>query len=203
MLIAINGSQGCGKTTVLKEIEKAGHTVLQRKTSRDLLSDWGMTLDGVLSDPGLIVKFQDELINRMDTDYIEEAQITRSLSRRQLQEVAVFTERTTADAFVYALVYLGKNNEYSDWLNQYYTKCMRIAQQYHHVFYLRSGFFKVEYDGVRGSNKHYSRLIDIALLDVTKQMILPQRLSVIETADLQTRVETILTHTESLLYDRR
>jgi len=64
MLVAISGAQGSGKSTVIHELEKAGHPVVTRKTSRSLLSDWGKTLDQVFSDTDLTVQFQDELLRR-------------------------------------------------------------------------------------------------------------------------------------------
>jgi len=44
MLIAISGSQGCGKSTVLKELKDRGYNVTERKTARSILNDWGVTL---------------------------------------------------------------------------------------------------------------------------------------------------------------
>ena len=188
MLIAISGSQGSGKSTILNQIEEAGYPVIRRKTSRSILRDWGVTLQQVNNDPNLTIRFQEEITKRKAED--EALQDSRVLT---------FTERTHADLFTYALVSLGKDNQYSDWINEYYVTCMKYSQAYTHVYYLRAGRFNIEADGVRGANQHYSRLVDLTMLDTTQQMILSSRLTVIETPDLTQRVSMILTQAESLL----
>jgi hypothetical protein len=198
MLVAISGSQGSGKTTVLSKLEEAGFPIIKRKTSRSLLDEWGVTLDDVLKDPELTVKFQDEIIERKYKDEREEYLDTQSRRRCQDPVRIWFTERTYADAFVYALIYLGKNNEHSQWINEYYSKCENYSQTYDYVFYLKAGHFSIEHDGVRGSNQHYGRMVDITLMDVTKQMVLPNRISTIETPNLGQRVSTIIRHSLSM-----
>ena len=64
------------------------------------------------------------------------------------------------------------------------------------VFYLTSGHFVIEHDGIRGSNQHYSRMVDIVMLDFTKRMITNNRLQLIDTGCLQTRVDTIIRETQ-------
>lgn len=188
MLVAISGSQGSGKSTILNKIEEAGFPVIRRKTSRSILQDWGVTLQQVNNDPQLTIRFQEEITKRKAED--ESLQDSHRLT---------FTERTHADLFTYALVSLGKDNQYSDWINDYYVTCMKYSQAYTHVYYLRAGRFNIEADGVRGANQHYSRLVDLTMLDTTQQMILSSRLTVIETPDLTQRVAMILTQAESLL----
>ena len=199
MLVAISGSQGSGKSTILNKIEEAGHPVIRRKTSRSILQDWGVTLQQVNNDPQLTIRFQEEITKRKAED--EKDTWRSNLSRAQIHESEQiwFTERTHADLFTYALVSLGKDNQYSDWINEYYVTCMKYSQAYTHVYYLRAGRFNIEADGVRGANQHYSRLVDLTMLDTTQQMILSSRLTVIETPDLTQRVSMILTQAESLL----
>jgi predicted ATPase len=189
MLIAISGSQGSGKSTILNELNNTGYPTIDRKSSRSILSDWSVTLQEVNNDPELTLKFQMEIINRKLED--EEAAV---LSKRLW-----FTERTYADLFTYALVSLGKDNNHSDWLNTYYEKCMQHNQQYSLVYYLRAGQFNVTHDGTRGSNHHYSRMVDLTMLDFTQQMIHNSKLSIIETPDLQQRISMITIQTNGLL----
>lgn len=189
MLVAVSGSQGSGKSTILKRIEALGYTTIERKTSRSILSDWGVTLQEVNDNAELTVKFQDEILSRKRDDEIMSAISTGSIS---------FTERTFADLFTYTLVALGKNNKYSDWLNDYYRRCMECNQQYRAVYYLRAGHFDVEHDGTRGSNTHYSRMVDLTMLDVTRQMVHASKLSVIETPDLEQRVNIITLQSEAM-----
>lgn len=183
MLIAISGSQGSGKTTILNRISEMGFDCVARKTSRSILEDWGVTLQQVNNDDELTTRFQEEITKRKFQDE-EEAMADRKLW---------FTERTHADLFTYALVTLGKNNHFSDWLNKYYEMCMERSQWYQHVFYLRAGHFVVASDGTRGENCHYSRMVDLTMLDLTQQMIPSNRLTVIETPDLAQRVSLITT----------
>lgn len=192
MLVAISGSQGSGKSTILNEIKKLGYNTIERKTSRSILEEWGVTLQEVNENPTLTTKFQDEIIARKNADE------ARPLKTEEL----FFTERTYADLFTYSLVSLGVHNTYSKWLDEYYEKCMRYNQSYGLVYYLRAGQFNVVHDGVRGSNKHYSRMVDLTMLDFTKQMTHNSKLTVIETPDLEQRVNIITLQARSLTKSR-
>lgn len=190
-IVAISGSQGSGKSTILKELENAGFSCVDRKTSRSILTDWGVTLQEVNNNPELTIKFQDEIIERKHHDET----ITMLSSASPLW----FTERTYADLFTYALVSLGKDNRYTEWLSEYYKKCMLYQQSYGLVYYLRAGFFNVVSDGVRGAGRHYSRMVDLTMLDFTQQMTHNSRLNIIETPDISERVSIILTQAPSIL----
>jgi hypothetical protein len=182
MLIAISGSQGSGKSTIIQKIADLGYNTIDRKTSRSILKDWGHTLQEVNNDDDLTVRFQDEITNRKYGDELNAALDSKKL---------YFTERTHADLFTYALVSLGKDNKHSDWLNGYYKTCMKYNQRYTGVYYLRAGRFHIEHDGTRGSNMHYSRMVDLTMLDITQQMVHTSKLTVIETPDLEQRVNII------------
>lgn len=181
MLVAISGSQGAGKTTILNLIKNMGYPIVDRKTARSVLQEWGVTLQEVNNSKELTDRFQNVLVRRKLDDEAD------AICSDQLW----FTERTYADLFTYALVSLGKNNEYSDWLNRYYRSCMEYNQRYSAVYYLRAGQFGVEHDGTRGSNVHYSRMVDVTMLDITVQMVHPSKLMVIETPDLTQRLDII------------
>jgi deoxyadenosine/deoxycytidine kinase len=179
-LIAIAGSQGTGKSTL---IDALPYNKITRKTSRSILSEWGVTLSQVNNDRPLTILFQDEILKRKLED---EAAAVDSL------ELFV-TERTFADLFVYALVAIGKDNEYSDWLDDYYERCKAAQHRYRHAFYLTAGHFKPVHDGVRGTNKHYSRMVDRMMIEYTNEMTLPglQHMSIIDVADLYQRVNIV------------
>lgn len=183
MLVAISGSQGSGKSTILQQIDELGYKTIERKTSRSILEDWGVTLQEVNDDGDLTTKFQEEISKRKHED---ERAVTHSAD-------LWFTERTHADLFTYALVSLGKDNKYNEWLNDYYAGCMTFNQQYAAVYYLRAGHFVIEHDGTRGSGVHYSRMVDLTMLDITQQMVHTSKLTIIETPDLTQRVN-IITH---------
>jgi len=161
MLFAVSGSQGSGKSSIINELQDRGFPIVKRKTSRSILKEWGVTLSEVNNDRPLTVKFQDEILKRKFED---ERPAALDTSR------VYFTERTYADLFTYALIALGKDNEYSDWINDYFERCRQYQATYNHIFYVPAGNFTVEHDGVRGSNIHYSQLTDRAMLDITEKM---------------------------------
>lgn len=188
MLVAISGSQGSGKTTILEKLKEHGNSVVTRKSARTVLQELGVTLDELFETPENIPKFQERI-----------TEIKREDEKPYIYTPEVyFTERTHADVFTYSLIYLGRMNEHNEWLNQYYKTCLASNQYYNAVFYLRAGLFNVEHDGVRGSNRHYSRLVDMAMLDYTQRMVHPSKLNIIDTMDLDERVETILWQTANM-----
>lgn len=180
MLIAISGSQGSGKTTIINELKTAGYLAVERKTARSILDEWGITLDVVNSDFKLKQAFQDELVRRKYNDEIEAS----------LSDDLWFTERTFSDLFTYSLISFGQYNEYDTWLDDYFEKCKKYCLNYKHVFFITAEF-EIEKDGVRSVNKHYSRMIDQIMLDITKQMIYHENLSIIDVPDLSTRLKII------------
>lgn len=182
MIVSISGSQGSGKSTLLNNIKELGFNVIERKTSRSILEDWGITLDQVNKDAKLTLAFQQEIIARKHQDEIN-----------HIGEVS-FTERTYSDLMTYFLISSGKDNEYSSVINEYYKQCIQYQQKYDKVFYLKAGHFSPEQDGVRGSNIHYSRMADLVMLDLTTQMTPSDRLTVIDTPCLEQRLNIILAH---------
>lgn len=178
MLVTVSGAQGCGKSTILQQLEGLGYPVVQRKTSRSILSDWGKTLDEINDDPELSKLFQDEILTRKIQDEKDAVESDR----------ICFTERTYMDLFVYALINLGKFNEHSEWLDSYYQRCLEAQSSYAKVFYVKSGLFTVVHDGVRGSNRHYSRMVDLILEDYTVHATQRDRLHTIEVANLPDRI---------------
>lgn len=181
MLYAISGAQGCGKSTLLAELEKLGYKVVSRKTSRSILSDWNMTLDEINADPELSMKFQLEILTRKAQDEYDAIH----------SDEVWLTERTYMDLFVYTLINLGKHNEFSTWLDSYYDHCLEHQQHYDGIFYVRSGQFNVVHDGVRGSNQHYSKLVDLTLEYYTVTSRSPLDIHTIDVGDLDRRVDFV------------
>lgn len=175
-LIAVSGSQGTGKSTLIDALK---YPSITRKTSRSILSDWGVTLSQVNNDRDLTVRFQDEILTRKLED---EAAAVQS-------DQQFITERTYADLFVYALVAIGKDNEYSDWLDGYYERCKEAQRSYSRVFYLTAGHFKPVNDGVRAINEHYSRMVDLTMYEYTCRM--SPTVTPIHTANLDLRVQIV------------
>lgn len=182
MLYAVSGAQGCGKSTIIAALEAKGHPVVSRKTSRSILSDWGVTLNQVNTDVELTKKFQYEIIERKAADELEAIKSDR----------VWFTERTYMDLFTYALVTLGKHNEFSAWLDAYYDRCLELQQHYEGIFYVRSGLFNVVHDGVRGSNTHYSKMVDLVMDHYTAGSMLSHvDVHTIDVANIDKRIDFI------------
>lgn len=184
-LIAISGSQGSGKTVLCNALVERGFAVVSRKTSRSILNDWGTTLDQVNSNPNLTIRFQDEILKRKRADDLELLQ----------NNSVVITERSFVDLFVYALVSLGASNRFSNWLDEYFEQCVEAQRIYTNTVYLTAGHFKVQHDGVRGSNTHYSRMVDVTMQDFIKQFNQKTKSSfhILDTPVLETRLDKILT----------
>jgi len=128
MLVAISGSQGAGKSTVLDKLKASGYNVIDRKSSRSILDEWDVTLQEVNGNRDLTLEFQDEIIKRK---YIDELQYIDT----QYDEVW-FTERTYADLFTYALISLGKDNVNSKWIDHYYDLCKKYHKAIQMCFIL-------------------------------------------------------------------
>lgn len=186
MLVAVSGSQGSGKTTVLNELVKLGYHVIERKTSRSIQKDWGYTLEEINSNKNLTMKFQQEILKRKwDDEYVYVN-----------KEPLAFTERTYADLFTYALLVLGKEPSCSDFLDDYFEQCKIAQAGYTKVFMLTAGLFPVEWDVNRASaNSHYCKLVDRTLMELTEEMAptsFDPTIEIIKTGDLEKRVQQIV-----------
>ena len=182
MLISISGSQGSGKSKLIQSLVDRGHLAVGRKTARSILTDWGVTLQEVNEDLDLTVQYQEALLARKIEDDYEHVGSSS----------VWLTERTFADLFVYALISLGKHNQYSDWLNTYFAKCMDCQTAYDQVFYLTAGHFSVVNDGVRGINQHYSKMADMTMRHFTNVMTPPGKLTIVDTGCLNERIDSII-----------
>lgn len=183
MLVSICGSQGSGKSTLLQAIEDAGYPVVQRKTSRSILSEWNVTLDQINSDPELCIKFQETITARKYNDESE------AINSKEIW----FTERTHTDLFVYALMNLGKYDQHSNWINRYYNLCTHMNEHYHQVFYIPGGQFNIVQDGVRGSNFYYGQMVDVTMKHFISVMTpLTKPVKYINMVDVKDRLDFVL-----------
>lgn len=187
MLVAVSGSQGSGKSTILNGLKELGFTVIQRKTSRSILDEWGVPLDHINMDPALTIKFQEEIIKRKYDDDVSIHDADPS--------TIIFTERTFADLFSYTMAAMGSQNQHSEWINQYYQRCTLYQQCYDQVFYLTAGSFSVQNDGVRSTNHHFSRMMDLIMREYTEQMTGNGKMETISTPLIDERINIILIKT--------
>jgi predicted ATPase len=182
MLVALTGPQGGGKSTLTEYFQNLGFPIITRKTARSILGEWDKTLHDVNNDFGLSLKFQEEVIKRKHEDEMEA--ITD-------KDRIWFIERSFTDVFAYTLVNFGKNNEYNEWLNDYYVRCKEYQKYYTAVIYIPGGFFPIREDGVRGINQHYGKMIDLVMDHYVRKMTLPKRLHFLDKMDINERVQDI------------
>lgn len=161
MLYSISGAQGCGKSVLLGKLHtQFGYNVIERKTASSILHDWNLTLSQVYDNDEIVCDFHNELIQRK---WLDEYQLSYDANNIWL------TERSFMDIFTYATILLGGKSQYNDWLNNLYEQCIEYQHElYTQVFYIPSNKF-VEVDGgMRSNNKHFSKLVDLFLLDNLK-----------------------------------
>lgn len=181
MLFAVSGSQGSGKSTLIEGLCRNGYNVIERKTSRSILEDWGVSLSEVNNDRELTVKFQMEILKRKLHDE----------SHALTCDEPWITERSYMDLFTYALVAIGKDNEYSDWLNRYYESCRTAQRSYRKIFYISGGKFEVQADGVRAINQHYADMVDNRIEHYLKLCNENFQLTLIDKVNLDERIKIV------------
>ena len=179
-LVAICGSQGQGKTTVLSSLQELGYQVSFPKTSRSILEEWGVSLEKVNSDPQLKMRFQDKIIKRHYEHNMECAETDARV---------VFTERSFADIFVYTVLSLGPFNEFSSWLDNYYNQCKEYQKIYSSIFKLEGRVNDVENDGVMSVNQHFTQSVDTLLRYYLDDFGV--RVNIIDDPDHENRIKVI------------
>lgn len=160
MIFAVSGTQGCGKSSVLTELKNRGHNVTERKTSRSVLGDWGVTLDEVYSNPNLAIEFQEECLKRKVED---EALLSAD------PDSVWITERSYADLVAYTTFSLGNLSTHSDWFDDYVQRCMQHQRTYEQTFLIKAGAFQIENDGVRNPSTQFNRAIELIIADLLQQ----------------------------------
>lgn len=181
----VSGSQGQGKSTVLNTLTAMNYSVVERKTSRSILSEWGFTLNEVNKYPPLTARFQDEVLRR----HLE------SMKPLIDDDMFHFMERSFADIFTYAVMAIGSFNEYNNWMEDYYGKCTEAQSKFLNIFHLTGRTFTPEEDGVRSTSIFFGPVVDREIADCLKRMdtvIGKNQLSTVGVADNDERVQAIL-----------
>lgn len=184
-IATISGSQGQGKSTVLNTLASRHYSVVERKTSRSILKDWGYTLGEVNRYPPLTRQFQEEVLRR----HIESMQPL--LDDDKLH----FMERSFADIFTYAVLAIGSFNEYNDWMEEYWHRCVEAQSKFHAVYHLTGRTFVPVDDGVRSTNRFFGEIVDREIYTCLKRMdteIGNNQLKSIALTDNEDRVFAIL-----------
>lgn len=161
MILAISGTQGVGKTTFMSLLKNNSDIeIIEQKTSRSILSEWGVTnLSAIYSDRDLMKRFQDEIYNR---HFLK----CKSLSEKNGIHVI---ERSFADIFSYSAIILGAHNDSKEWLSEFYYKCKEAQKIFDNVFYLTRQNFSPENDGVRSTSEHFNNIVSLVIRDYLKK----------------------------------
>lgn len=186
MLIGVSAAQGQGKTTILNDLTLKGYEVIKNKTSRSILKRWGYNLAEINAYAPLAVKFQDEILK------VHEENNNYAINSSEI----VLQERTYADVMSYAIFTdIGGNNYYSKWIDDYYNKCKELQNDYACVIFLSGRKnFEVQDDGVRATNKHYQKAIDMLIKLYVEEFNSKGNVLYVDTSDHNERVEMITKH---------
>lgn len=159
MIVSISGAQGQGKSTTLASLQLGGLNIIELKTARSVLSEWNIGLPEIYADRVLAMKFHEALIVRHD----------ENCAPYYNQDDVFFMERSYADIFAYALAVTGHFNDCSEWLNQFYDKCSALQSKLSGVIYLSGRVYTPEEDGVRSTNIHFSKVIDLSIENYSRE----------------------------------
>lgn len=184
MLISISGSQGSGKSTIIRSMcDSADYDIqmVERKTVRSVLSDWNTTLDEVFNSIDGICDFQSELLKRKQID---------DNTAHNMDGLWV-TERTCIDLLAYTTAYIGKYNDRSNWLDEYAKQCIDAQSNYNQTIFIQGGLFPISDDGVRPINGIYMNMIDGFMEQYTKSTAI--EFNMITTSNHEQRMQEIAT----------
>lgn len=185
MIYTISGSQGQGKSTVLNTLAASGYSVVERKTSRSILQEMGMTLSEVNAYNPLTRYFQEQVLLR----HME------SMKPLMDSPGIHFMERSFADIFVYSNISVGPFNVHNAWHDDYYNRCLEAQSYFKSIYYLTGRTFVPQEDGVRSTNAHFAGMVDREILYYAERMdeeIGEGQLLTISQTDNQERVWSIL-----------
>lgn len=193
MLIAVSGSQGSGKGTCINAlVDRYGYHVVERKTSRSILEEMGVTLNDVNEDADLLVRFQEEIISRKLADDAAMKELSLKTG------IPALTERCFTDLAAYLVRALSANNKYSDYVDDYVERCAKLDALYDHIFYVEAGHFLPENDGVRGFNRHYSRMMDLLMRDMVLKSSGPNT-TLVDSSDVNDRVNKMYSQIQKMV----
>jgi predicted ATPase len=156
----ISGSQGQGKSTVLNTLASRGYSVVERKTSRSILAELGLSLAEVNAYHPLTRYFQEQVLNR----HLE------SMKPLLDSPGLHFMERSFADIFVYSNISVGPFNVHNSWHEEYYNRCVEGQALFSSIYHLTGRTFVPQEDGVRSTNAHMAGMVDREILHYVKRM---------------------------------
>jgi len=151
MKIAISGSQGVGKSTLMAKIEDM-HIPERYVFIKEIVRT---------------LKNQGIKINR-DADYFSQCKILEEHYKNTLRYESFITDRCAVDAFVYA-TYDYLNGKYTfEQYKQFENIFLECIRQYN-IFYFLPVEFEIEKDGVRDIDKQYQKEINDLFITIYKK----------------------------------
>jgi predicted ATPase len=122
MIIGLSGAQGGGKSSLLAELQRRGHSVDQFRVSRAVQASLGWdSLERVMDDPHQMMVFQEEVFR----------QKLKNDSALVSSSDVILTERTFADVYAYAALWVNNflqqdllsRQRGTLWLNNFFENC--------------------------------------------------------------------------------
>lgn len=148
MRIAFTGSGGTGKTTTLKELNKTLKYPVIHEGVRQYLKDHNLKHLRELS-PMDTLKMQNWLLDQ------------KEISEKQSDFIA---DRTSVDNLVYAMYWLGREDDMQNLLMHYMKRCMKHAvNSYDLIVVFPHGAIPLEDDGVRSAKPMYQWTIQMLI----------------------------------------
>lgn len=147
-LIAISGTHGSGKSTLIKELSSVKYYVpafLEQfsdtpslyiddfKVSRTVQAQFGMTLAEAEQDIDTLIRFQEAII---------EQKLNHDEKLKERPEDFVIVERSLLDVFTYASIWCQNNREqlaqHLHWYTEYHSRCLKGQMIYDGVVFVPS-----------------------------------------------------------------
>jgi predicted ATPase len=193
MLIAVSGTQGVGKTTLLNELKKIDYSVDNFKVSRTVQQELGFATlnEAVSSDWNTMAKFQDTIMSRKFANDC-------ALSTLKTNDI-IFVERSFIDILAYTEKWnfqLATQLWHNKWMNVYREQCLDMQKIYDGLIFVEH-HEKIPFeDDVNRADKYSQHQIQTRLKELAEIVDLPTL--VIKEYNLNTRVQEVINFTETL-----
>lgn len=158
--VGLSGTQGSGKTTILKSTEWNNKPVIiaLNTSSRQIVSELGIKFDDeYYSNPSLIRSFQIAVLK---------SKIEQDLAnlQRDTEAVVVLTDRTYLDLQVYTTVNLGNYPSQVAFIEKYNKLCTSLNKLvYDDIILTPFPDFKANGDNVRPTSPIYQQLVHYSM----------------------------------------
>lgn len=188
MLVSISGAQCTGKSTVIEEIKKLKsqsssiYHIDYFKAARSIMAEMGVGVNDLEADSQLAIRFQTKLFRAKALQDFEV-----KIENKDVDVVIV--ERSLADLFTYAELWLGQRNETGNniWLHSYKSFATEFGRMTDISFILPTGVFAHQDDGIRAkqnSQEKYATQLLVnqkhihgpdRVIELTKDLVTPEQ----------------------------